>query len=258
MTFSDLKKVAGIESSGHLEFHLRKLAHLIRTNQDGSYTLTDDGREAVRIIQTLRSDGMKSVSSRGARNAVWPKVVLVVLVALLVAFMAIPSGLTISIGPGGTYRPLVSVFVAEINQQLLPAGWTLISSGGITEPLEVYFAASLILALLFASPLVAFQVVRFLGPALARQRSTTYTLVVIASALLATGALFGYFVLANLAVHGMAPQSTNIFAPGPFIDAVGFYIVVLGTISASAVAFTLPVYIFVRVRFRTPKQRVES
>jgi len=53
LTFSGLKKRVGIESSGHMTFHLEKLANLIRTTSDGTYTLTDDGREALRLIQTV-------------------------------------------------------------------------------------------------------------------------------------------------------------------------------------------------------------
>jgi hypothetical protein len=45
---------------------------------------------------------------------------------------------------------------------------------------------------------------------------------------------------------------------GPtFVNAVSFYLDVLGTIAVSAVAFTLPVYIIVRARFRTLSQAIQ-
>ena len=47
--FSELKKKIGIESSGHLTFHLSKLAGLVKTNPEGRYCLTDNGREALRV-----------------------------------------------------------------------------------------------------------------------------------------------------------------------------------------------------------------
>jgi len=53
LTFSGLKRRMGIESSGHLSFHLEKLRGLIRTTGEGTYTLTDDGKEALRLIQTV-------------------------------------------------------------------------------------------------------------------------------------------------------------------------------------------------------------
>lgn len=52
-TFSGLKKRIGIESSGHMTFHLEKLVHLIRATPDGTYALTDDGKEALHLIQTV-------------------------------------------------------------------------------------------------------------------------------------------------------------------------------------------------------------
>ena len=50
--FSELKKRVNIESSGNLSFHLGKLGNLVRTDSNGDYLLTDDGREAVRVIDT--------------------------------------------------------------------------------------------------------------------------------------------------------------------------------------------------------------
>ena len=48
-TFSELKKEVGIESSGHLSFHLGKLNLLLRVTPEGIYELTDDGREALHL-----------------------------------------------------------------------------------------------------------------------------------------------------------------------------------------------------------------
>jgi len=47
--FSELKKRVGIESSGHIQYHLEKLDGLIRVTPEGKYALTDDGKEALRL-----------------------------------------------------------------------------------------------------------------------------------------------------------------------------------------------------------------
>lgn len=52
--FAELKRQVGIESSGHLTFHLGKLGGLISLGSDGRYGLTDDGREALRMVRTAR------------------------------------------------------------------------------------------------------------------------------------------------------------------------------------------------------------
>ena len=50
MGFAELKREVGIESGGHLQFHLGKLTGLVGTTATGSYVLTDDGREAIRVL----------------------------------------------------------------------------------------------------------------------------------------------------------------------------------------------------------------
>jgi len=51
--FSELKHTLGIESSGHLSFHLEKLANLVKTTLDGDYELSDEGTDALRLFMTL-------------------------------------------------------------------------------------------------------------------------------------------------------------------------------------------------------------
>ena len=53
-TFSELKKEVGIESSGHLQFHLGKLVGLVMTTTEGSYALTDEGKEAIRVLKSAK------------------------------------------------------------------------------------------------------------------------------------------------------------------------------------------------------------
>ena len=57
MSFTELKRETGIGSSGHLQFHLSKLAGLIKTDTSGSYALTDEGREALHVAQAVLRAG---------------------------------------------------------------------------------------------------------------------------------------------------------------------------------------------------------
>lgn len=63
--FSELKKEAGVESNGLLAFHLGKLGHLVRTDEDGSHALSDEGKEALRIVGTIRDEGAGGKATRG-------------------------------------------------------------------------------------------------------------------------------------------------------------------------------------------------
>lgn len=62
--FADLKRKVGIESGGHLQFHLGKLDGLIRSGEDGNYSLTDDGKEALRIVGTEGGRASDKVEGR--------------------------------------------------------------------------------------------------------------------------------------------------------------------------------------------------
>jgi len=51
--FADLKKKLSIESSGHLQHHLNKLNDLVKTDEYGKYTLSDQGKDALLSVQTV-------------------------------------------------------------------------------------------------------------------------------------------------------------------------------------------------------------
>ena len=55
LSFSDLKRELGIASSGNLQHHIGKLRSLVEVNGDGLYSLTDNGREALLAIQSIRT-----------------------------------------------------------------------------------------------------------------------------------------------------------------------------------------------------------
>ena len=90
--FAELKREMGIESSGQLQFHLGKLGGLVTTNSEGSYALTDEGREAIRVLKTVPVDfAAPSFKHSGAGRNGWMKplrvfqvvsVVLLVLIAV--------------------------------------------------------------------------------------------------------------------------------------------------------------------------------
>jgi DNA-binding HxlR family transcriptional regulator len=49
-SFASLKRQLGIDSSGNLDFHLKKLGKLVTVREDGMYGLTDAGKEALLSI----------------------------------------------------------------------------------------------------------------------------------------------------------------------------------------------------------------
>jgi hypothetical protein len=72
ISFSKLKTAVRIESSGRLAFHLRKLTHLVKTDSQGNYTLTDDEKQVLRIatVATWSTAGGGRPTLGSLKNAV--------------------------------------------------------------------------------------------------------------------------------------------------------------------------------------------
>jgi len=90
--FAELKREVGVESSGHLQFHLGKLAGLVGTTPDGSYALTDDGREAIRVLKSVPASHGETISGERAsifRWNQWSKPLLAILLIVVVVLAAV-------------------------------------------------------------------------------------------------------------------------------------------------------------------------
>jgi DNA-binding HxlR family transcriptional regulator len=87
--FSELKREAGIGSSGLLAFHLGKLTGLAKPNPEGAYALTDEGREALRIVEASRKQPEGHTGHRPVLHLPHRKAILA---GLLVALIVLGSG----------------------------------------------------------------------------------------------------------------------------------------------------------------------
>ena len=57
MSFAELKRALGVRSSGHLDFHLRKLRGLVVVDEEGRYTLSGEGYAALQAVAVIRRYG---------------------------------------------------------------------------------------------------------------------------------------------------------------------------------------------------------
>ena len=177
------------------------------------------------------------------------KIAFLSYVGLLAILLLAPAEPAKAITFTGTYVPFVAFFLARVKIDLLPAGWTLFANN-LSEPLEVYLVASVVLAAVFNSPIFAYETMKFITPALTdKEKGLLYPFVVASSALFTVGVLFGYFLLAKFLFIALAPFIQTAQAT-PLIDVANFYFVVFLTVGMSGVAFTTPVYVFILIRFR--------
>ena len=91
LAYSELKRAAGMESNGLLTFHLGRLKDLVGLNAEGNYALTDEGREALRIVEASKSEVKRQevVSQHFSIRTRHPTPVLVFLIVALVALASV-------------------------------------------------------------------------------------------------------------------------------------------------------------------------
>ncbi|MDG6934805.1 MAG: winged helix-turn-helix transcriptional regulator [Nitrososphaerota archaeon] len=133
--FSDLKKATGIQSNGHLQFHLSKLQGLVSITEDGNYSLTDDGREAIRFLRISRMPEFGS-------NPITPNVsrvknvagAAIVIALLLVGSIIVVAGMYLA-SQTAWQQGVTSSFAGSNlanSSRIIPAGGVFIA-GGVTE-----------------------------------------------------------------------------------------------------------------------------
>src|SRR2546427_10474425 len=125
------------------------------------------------------------------------KVVFLSLSVIFAILLLVPRNPYEFLSLTGTYNPLVSIFLDRIVQDILPAGWRLIGLH-INGGLEIVLVASLVLAVAFDIPVIAYETFRFIDPALKEnERKLVYPFVISSSILFLVGLAFGYFILAK-------------------------------------------------------------
>ncbi len=171
-------------------------------------------------------------------------------IIFLVIFVAAPADISdiVNLNITGTYVSFVKVFFDRVKQDTLPIGWTLIANH-LNEPLEVFIVGCIILALAFNTPIFAYEIFKFINPALnERERGLLYPFVGATTGLFAVGTIFGYFILAKFLITALTPFFI-ITDASFFIDLADFYFIIFLVIFFSGFGFTIPVYVFMLIRF---------
>jgi sec-independent protein translocase protein TatC len=180
------------------------------------------------------------------------KVILLSLFVIVLVVFLLPLKPSQLLTLSGTiyYTTPVSVFLNAVVHGTLPKGWALIPFT-VGAPLEILLLASLILAVAIDMPVIAYEVYRFVDPALKKEeRSLLYPVTTSATALFVVGILFGYFILARFIFVAMAPFYSAVGLTQPYyISASDFYSIVFLCVLFCGVAFTTPVFVFLLIRF---------
>ncbi len=172
-----------------------------------------------------------------------------------ILFLVLPADLSFLQDPFGNYKPFVAVVLQAIRNRLLPSYVQLIA-GSFTAPLELYVISSVVLGFGVSVPVLAYEIYRFVDPALRpSERHSLYPFVTAFSLLFLAGAVFAFFVLLPFVVFG-----TLVFfrytGAAAFVSIDDFYSLVFFTIIITGFAFTLPAFLVLLVKFRVFDTRV--
>ncbi len=185
------------------------------------------------------------------------KVVFLTFVIVLIALVFLPANLLQQALHLEQYlnlqflnNTLIAAFLHRVVADILPPGWTLIAATGIGEAMEIYFIASILLAMVLSMPVIAYETYKFIDPALnAEERRLIYPFVASTSALFVVGVVFGYVVISKFLVLALSPFFSAT-ATSFLIDSAAFYYVIFLIIGATGVSFTAPVFVYALIRLR--------
>ena len=163
-------------------------------------------------------------------------------------FLLLPADFSFLSNPLGLYKPFIAVILQAIKNRILPPNVQLIA-GTFTAPILLYFLASAVFGFTVTLPLLAYQIYKFVDPALTKgEKGSAYPFVTGFTILFVGGGLFGFFILTPLVVWGSL-FFFGFTGASPVVRVDDFYNLVFFTTVASAFAFTLPVFLVLLAKF---------
>ena len=140
---------------------------------------------------------------------------------------------------------VAGLFLAKQILRLLeaPAGNISFQALSLEEPVLVFFKVAFYAGIIFASPLILFEISRFIAPGLTDKERSVMTPIVIGSPVLfACGGLFAYFCLLHPMLHFFGVFSAGV---APINQRLDFYISLVSSILLyMGLCFQLPIIIF--------------
>jgi sec-independent protein translocase protein TatC len=175
------------------------------------------------------------------------KVVLYTFIITTIVMLVLP-GNTDFLALTNNYQPLVSVFLKAVRDMVLPPNVKLIALQ-ISDPITLYVMAALVFSVSITLPVFAYELYKFVDPALhPHERKAIYPFVAAVTALFVVGALFGYFFLFPTFISSLFPFFSAVGAE-MMLSIIDFYNMLFLTILMSGLIFTIPAFFVLLVKF---------
>ena len=167
------------------------------------------------------------------------KIIGIAMIGSLIFWLLIPSE---AFDPSalftGLYRPMITLVFEQADA--LAAGKITLISGTLTAPLEVYFLGGIVMSLITSSPVIGYEIYKFIDPALyPNEKKMLYRFTFGFFGLFTVGAAIGWFILTPAIIRFLVFFAT-IVGFSPIISGADYLTLVLTIVGASAIAFTTP------------------
>jgi sec-independent protein translocase protein TatC len=172
----------------------------------------------------------------------------VVLIAIIITTSVgwLPTSVAGLTNPIGGYQPLLSLLMLRLKADFLPSQASLIA-GGMADTVFVMAYLSIIIGLLLASPVIFYEVVAFVKPALyANEKKVLGYYVGSFVGLLSLGAIMAFFLIIPISFRILI-YFTMQGGSLPFIFIKDFYNWVFTLFVICGVFYTIPVFIVMLV-----------
>ena len=198
---------------------------------------------------------MSSDSPKGWAMSFWEHIdelisrLKVVLITLIVTISIgwIPTTWAGIANPVGTYQPMLSLIMVKLRDTFLPKQATLIA-GGMADTVFVMAYLSVIIGLLLSSPVIFYEVVAFVKPALYENEKKILGYYMAAFiGLLALGAIMAYFVVIPISFKILVYFTIQGGAT-PLIFIKDFYNWIYTIFVVCGLFYTIPVFVVMLVQ----------
>ena len=172
----------------------------------------------------------------------------IVLVALIITVTVgwLPTSLAGFTNPIGGYQPLLALVMLRVKADFLPAQATLIA-GGLGDTVYIMAYLSIIIGVLFASPVIFYEAIAFIKPALyENERKVLGYYLGSLIGLLALGAAMAYFLIIPISFRILV-YFTMQGGSLPFVFIKDFYGWIFTMFVICGVFYTVPVFLVMLV-----------
>ncbi len=145
------------------------------------------------------------------------------------------------------YETMPTYLINQLRQDLLPSGVQLLPVDWFA-PFMMYIYASVFIGVVVSSPVITYEIYKFIDPALKRnERKYIYLFTSSFTLLFLTGVAFGYFLIAPVTFNVLL-FSGRFLGLAPMYEFTGFYSIALSIIAVCGLAFTFPVFFLLLVK----------